>query len=421
MSGFTPLAPAQGPKAGVSAGAQQSPASQTVEPIKSHRPKRKDGQRKYKLSTRRRGKKDPYPGERESDTELQNVERIFHWVERGASTGTQRKVWWRNFRITVDKAHADMVKRYPGSCAHLNRGCCWDGPCWKDLAPPQQQALVLLAHMPRPPPHGPESLPTQQQGTQHSLFFSPQVSMPAQQGLSSADHSTGYLQDTALGVQPPFPQPQETYGSFPQASVRMPEHANFLQGQSMGYQNSPLQDLPVSLPVSQFPSGTGHGAEGLPTGPQQLDIAVFTPGFPLQENNALATPPVVEWMTGGYAAFFDHGSPDFPSSSPGSLPENPFTLDDDVSAPSGSLSTDLTMPDFTEGLLDNPVGLDPDMQEWLSATAQPAQDLGIDLSGTGTQFQNGAVGDLPADDWAIFEALCDAAAFREPMTQEDLF
>ena len=407
--------------AGVPAGAQQSPASQTVEPVKSRRPERKGGQRKYKLSTRRRGKKDPYPGERESDTEVQNVERIFHWVERGASTGTQRKVWWRNSRITVDKAHADMVKRYPGSCAHLNRGCCWDGPCWKDLAPPQQQAVVLSVHMPRPPPQSLEFLPTQQHGTQDPSFYSARVSMPVQQGVSSAGHSTGYLQGIALGVQPPFPQPQETYGSFAQAPVSMSEHADFLQGQGLGYQNPPLQDLPVSLPVSQFLFHTGHGAEGLPAGPQQLDIAVFTPGFPPQEANVLATPPVVEWMTGGYAAFFDLGSPDFPSSSPGSLPENPFALEDDVPAPSGSLGTDLTVPDFAEGLQDNPVGLDPDIQEWLSATAQPAQDLGFDLSGTGTQFQNGAVGDLPADDWAIFEALWDAAAFGEQMTQEDLF
>jgi hypothetical protein len=401
MNDFASLAPAQGPMAGVPAGAQQSPASQTVEAAKSRRTARKGSKGHYKLKTRRRGEKDPYPGERESDTPLQNVERIFHWVERGAATNTQRKVWWQNVRMNVDKAHADMVRKYPGSCTHLNRGCCRNGPCRQDLAPPQQQAFVLPVHMPRPPPQGPESFPTQRQGIQHPFFFSPRVFMPAQQHPSSAGHSTGYFQDTVLGIQPPFSQYEETFGSLPQASVGMPKHTDFFQGQDWEYQNPALQGLPVSMPVSQSPSGTGHDAEVLLVDPQHFETAVPSPGW---------TNPLALGMPEGFQSQS--------SSSLGSSPDTPAFWGNDWAAIQRRMSayTDVTVPDLSEGLQDKP----PESDAGMAGLNQGVQDVWFELSGVGTQFQIGAVGNLPADDSEMLDGLWDAAAFDEQMTQDAL-
>ncbi|KAJ4411513.1 hypothetical protein N0V91_001297 [Didymella pomorum] len=143
MNGFAPLRPAQGPRAGVPAGFQQSQASEAVEPDKQRSSSSEDGQNKYHLKNPRRLQGDPFPGESSDDTQLQNVERIYHWTLRGAATSAQKKVWWGDVRMNVDEAHADMLKIYPGLCAHLNQACCpSDKVCRQKPEPPRSQASV---------------------------------------------------------------------------------------------------------------------------------------------------------------------------------------------------------------------------------------------------------------------------------------
>lgn len=420
MSGLAPLAPAQGLRAGVPANAQQPAATQIAEAVKPQGLKKGD-QGKYHLKKQRRKPDDRYPYP--TGNELNDVERIFHWCERGASSLAQRRVWWKMTKIEVDQAHDLMVKENPGSCAHRSPTGANSlvappqGPVgmvqpvdnifdvglgFGNPFPPQQQAFVLPVHGPRPPPQGPEFLPTQQSGIEHLAFSSPQIFMPIQQGPSGAGHSVGYPQDLFWGAQPPFPQHQETFGSFPQAPVGMPEHADFFQEQGLGDQNPPLQDLPVCMPVIEVPFGTSHGAEVLDAGPQQLDTAVFT-SAPLPQGNALAPPSLTEPVGGEYAAFLGYDS--LPSSSQDSPPVD-LSCRFDWPEVSNSLGTDLTVPESPEGFQDEPSQSIFDMtgmaQEFVDGLVEGlTQDTDLNLSGMGTQFQNGAAGDLPADDGGV--------------------
>jgi hypothetical protein len=387
MNGFAPLRPAQGPRAGVPAGFQQSQASEAVEPDEQRSSSSEDGQNKYHLKNPRRLQGDPFPGESSDDTQLQNVERIYHWTLRGAATSAQKKVWWGDVRMNVDEAHADMLKIYPGSCAHLNQACCpSDKVCRQKPEPPRSQASVSPVRMPRPAPQRPESHPTQQLESQQPSVTAPQVPIPAQQGPYSAGHSTLYFQDPFLGAQPPYPKYQETYRSSPQAPVGMHQHADFLLGQGWDDQNSLLQDQPASTPVSQSAFTTGHSAEGLPPAPQQYKVTLWTHGLAPQEVNALAYALEDVWTAAaqGDAAFFSHGS--FSSSSLGSSPENSFLWNDDMTASSSSLGTNLTWPDVSEGLQDVP----------------PMS--GAEMFDVGAQSHIGAVENLPAEDYSAFFA-----------------
>ncbi|KAF3046004.1 hypothetical protein E8E12_010152 [Didymella heteroderae] len=121
-------------------------------------------------------------------------------------------------------------------------------------------ASGLPMGMPMPLPQGSESLPTRSNGIQHPFFYD------------------SYLQGAALGVQPPSPHYQETFRSIPQVPVGIPQHADFLQKQGSGYQNTPLQGLPAPMTGSQLPFGIGQSAEGLLVGNQQFNTALYSPG-----------------------------------------------------------------------------------------------------------------------------------------------
>lgn len=379
MSSFASLAPAQGPMAGVPAGVQQPPLPQVVETVKLPRTSRKGSKSEYRLKTNRRGKDDPYLGESEGATQLQNVERIFHWVHRGAATKKQRMVRWGMERIDVDEAHDRMVFHHPGSCAHLSRGCCRPArPCRQDLEKNPSTTFNLPVRMPRPATRSPEFHPTQQYGIQHPLFPEPQASMPVQLGLSSAGHSTGYLQNAAWGIQSPPPQYSGTFGAFPQAPVGMPKHIDSLQGQGLGYQNPRLQDLPVTKPASRLSLGTGHSVESLSADSQQFETALFPPSFFPQDRSLAES-----------FDLFEHG--ESPPSLLGDSPRGP--------APSSSLGTDSTVPETFEGL-----------QEWLDMPVVPqAEDKEFDFSAMGTQFHDKAFQDLPVVDLGMSDGIQEDA------------